>query len=336
MNRLQPGLHRDRRPRRDGAADGVGGAARWCDAQRVHRPARRNVAELGEPEWCISRAPRPCPPGGCSCLAVGDDSGRHGVRRWSAVTGSWRRCAGCSTGRSAGGCRGRHRRTAGYRQEPSGPRGRRDSPGRRGGEVFSTFCESMPAMSRFMRWPGLFARQSGVDRFDAEDGAVRMRARSPMPTRGSVLLDDLLGIARPGPPARHRSRCAPSAADRPVECGRAGPSTPAVYVIEDAHWIDDVSEAMLAEFLSVVAQTPVAGADHLSARVPRRADRLRRERRRSRLQPLADSQTTALCRTVGHRPVGRRVGDVSWTARRVTRSSPRRSCAIWPSAAYSR
>ena len=31
---------------------------------------------------------------------------------------------------------------------------------------------------------------------------------------------------------------------------------PALYVIEDAHWIDDVSESMLADFLSVITQTP--------------------------------------------------------------------------------
>ena len=31
---------------------------------------------------------------------------------------------------------------------------------------------------------------------------------------------------------------------------------PAVYVIEDAHWIDEVSESMIAEFLTVIPQTP--------------------------------------------------------------------------------
>ena len=32
--------------------------------------------------------------------------------------------------------------------------------------------------------------------------------------------------------------------------------TPAVYVVEDAHWIDEVSESMLAEFFTVIPQTP--------------------------------------------------------------------------------
>ena len=31
---------------------------------------------------------------------------------------------------------------------------------------------------------------------------------------------------------------------------------PALFVIEDAHWIDEVSESMLADFITVVAQTP--------------------------------------------------------------------------------
>ena len=32
--------------------------------------------------------------------------------------------------------------------------------------------------------------------------------------------------------------------------------TPAVYVVEDAHWIDEVSESMLAEFFTVIPHTP--------------------------------------------------------------------------------
>jgi predicted ATPase len=32
--------------------------------------------------------------------------------------------------------------------------------------------------------------------------------------------------------------------------------TPAVYVVEDAHWIDEVSESMLADFFTVIRQTP--------------------------------------------------------------------------------
>ena len=48
-------------------------------------------------------------------------------------------------------------------------------------------------------------------------------------------------------------------------------TTPALYVIEDVHWIDEVSEAMLAEFVAVVPADPLVGADHLSPGIPRRA-----------------------------------------------------------------
>ena len=41
-----------------------------------------------------------------------------------------------------------------------------------------------------------------------------------------------------------------------INCRVAGARPqPAVYVIEDAHWIDEVSESMLADFLTVIPQT---------------------------------------------------------------------------------
>ena len=42
--------------------------------------------------------------------------------------------------------------------------------------------------------------------------------------------------------------------------------TPAVYVVEDAHWIDEVSESMLADFHGDPADA-LAGAGHLPPRV---------------------------------------------------------------------
>src|SRR5262249_40236087 len=33
-------------------------------------------------------------------------------------------------------------------------------------------------------------------------------------------------------------------------------TAPALFIIEDAHWIDEVSESMLADFLTVIRQTP--------------------------------------------------------------------------------
>jgi hypothetical protein len=72
-----------------------------------------------------------------------------------------------------------------------------------------------------------------------------------------LLLDDLLGITDPDaelpkidPDARRRRLTAL------VNAASLARKTPAVYVVEDAHWIDEVSESMLAEFLTVIPQTP--------------------------------------------------------------------------------
>ena len=80
----------------------------------------------------------------------------------------------------------------------------------------------------------------------------------PTPTRRiSRSLDDLLGIADPNTPlppidpdARRRRLTAL------VNAASLARETAAVYVIEDAHWIDEVSESMMADFLTVIPQTP--------------------------------------------------------------------------------
>ena len=72
-----------------------------------------------------------------------------------------------------------------------------------------------------------------------------------------MLFDDLLGIADPDvalpridPDARRRRLTAL------VNAASLARETPAVYVVEDAHWIDEVSESMLADFFTVIPQTP--------------------------------------------------------------------------------
>jgi adenylate cyclase len=72
-----------------------------------------------------------------------------------------------------------------------------------------------------------------------------------------VLLEDLLSIRDPSealpdiaPDARRRRLTALVNAASPAR------REPVVWVIEDAHWIDEVSESMLAEFLTVIPQTP--------------------------------------------------------------------------------
>ena len=69
--------------------------------------------------------------------------------------------------------------------------------------------------------------------------------------------DDLLGIADPNaeppkidPDARRRRLTAL------VNAASLARATPALYVIEDAHWIDEVSDSTLAGFFTVIPQTP--------------------------------------------------------------------------------
>lgn len=40
-----------------------------------------------------------------------------------------------------------------------------------------------------------------------------------------------------------------------INAAQLARTQPAVYIIEDAHWIDRVSESMLADFITVIPQT---------------------------------------------------------------------------------
>ena len=85
-----------------------------------------------------------------------------------------------------------------------------------------------------------------------------MRAQVPdADPQDIVLLDDLLGIADPDvelpkidPDARWRRLTAL------INTASLARTAPAVFLVEDVHWIDEVSESMLADFLTVIPQTP--------------------------------------------------------------------------------
>ena len=72
-----------------------------------------------------------------------------------------------------------------------------------------------------------------------------------------MLFDDLLGIADPDvelpkidPDARRRRLT------MLVNAASLARRAPAVFIVEDAHWIDEVSESLLADFFTVMLQTP--------------------------------------------------------------------------------
>ncbi len=128
----------------------------------------------------------------------------------------------------------------------------------RGVEVFSVFCESHTSLVPFHAVARLLRAATGVDGLDAEEARDRLRDRVPdADPEDLALFDDLLGIADPDvalpridPDARRRRLTAL------VNAASLARETPAVYVVEDAHWIDEVSESMLADFFTVIPQTP--------------------------------------------------------------------------------
>ena len=125
-------------------------------------------------------------------------------------------------------------------------------------EVFTAFCEPHTSKVPFHAVAMLLRVATGVKGLDPQAARAQIRAQAPDAEPEELLLfDDLLGIADPevalpkiDPDARRRRLTAL------VNAASLARETPAIYVIEDAHWIDEVSESMLAAFLTVIPQTP--------------------------------------------------------------------------------
>jgi adenylate cyclase len=128
----------------------------------------------------------------------------------------------------------------------------------RGMEVFTTFCESHASQIPFYAVAQLLRGIAGVHGLDAQVARDRLRETvSDADPEDLLLFDDLLGISDPAaqlpqidPDARRRRL---TALVNAVSLARR---SPALYVVEDAHWIDAVSESMIADFLTVIPQTP--------------------------------------------------------------------------------
>jgi class 3 adenylate cyclase/RecA/RadA recombinase len=166
---------------------------------------------------------------------------------------------------------------------------------RRGVEVSSVFCESHASDVPFLVAAGLLREIARITELDDEAARAQVRARVTNASDEDVLLlYDLMGIRDPDtpPPTIHPDarRRRLTALINSLQLTR---TRPVLYVIEDAHWIDEVSESMLAGFFTVIPQTPsmvlityrpeyrgvlasVPGAQTIS------------------LAPLSDSETAAL------------------------------------------
>jgi adenylate cyclase len=127
----------------------------------------------------------------------------------------------------------------------------------RGVEVFWAFCESHAREVPFHAVARLLRANSGVADLDGHAARTRVRELHPEADPQDLLLfEDLLGIADPevplpqiDPDARRRRLTAL------INTASLARTAPALFIIEDAHWIDQVSESMLADFLSVIPHT---------------------------------------------------------------------------------
>ena len=100
---------------------------------------------------------------------------------------------------------------------------------------------------------------AGVGGLDDAAARAQVRAQIPGADREDLhLLDDFLGIADPAvvlpkidPDARRRRLTAL------INAASLAREEPSLLVVEDVHWIDEVSESMLAEFATLIPRTRV-------------------------------------------------------------------------------
>lgn len=127
-----------------------------------------------------------------------------------------------------------------------------------GFEVFATYCESHTRDIPFHVVSRLLRKVLGIAGLTPEQ--ARRWVRSEIHTAATeelIMLDDLLDIRdsdQPLPdirPDAHRRRLV----DLIKSTTRRDP---ALYVVEDAQWIDGVSESMLADLAAAIPQKPVA------------------------------------------------------------------------------
>ncbi len=216
-----------------------------------------HVLALGEPEWVtVKGADDPLP--ARRLLATATEGGRFGRQEPTLVGRNWELTTvngildramtghGCVVGvmGSAGIGKSRIVREAAAVAND------------RGVEVFTTYCESHASQIPFHVVARLLREVFRITELDSAAARARVRALlGDADADDLILFDDLLGIRDVGaglPDITSEARQRRLA--RLVKAASLARSTPAVYVIEDVHWIDEVSEAMIAEFASVIPQ----------------------------------------------------------------------------------
>jgi AAA ATPase domain len=179
-------------------------------------------------------------------------------------------------------------------------------------EVFTAFCESHTSQIPFHAVARLLRATTGVEGLDAQSARERVRAQvTDANPEDLMLLDDLLAIADPDvvlpkvdPDARRRRLTAL------VKSASLPSQIPAVHVVEDTHWIDEASESMLADLLTVIPQTRSLV---LITYRPEYRGRLTQSpgAQAISLAPLSDTDTTSLVsQLLGPDPSVRRLGQL--------------------------
>ncbi len=162
-------------------------------------------------------------------------------------------------------------------------------------DVFTASCESHTSQVPFHAVARLLRAANGVEGLDppAARAHIRAQAGDVLP-EDLLLFDDLLGIADPDvelpkidPDARRRRLT------MLVNAASLARRAPAVFVVEDAHWIDEVSESLLADFFTFMSQT--ASLVLVTYRPEYRGALTRVAGARTvALAPLSDSETAGL------------------------------------------
>ena len=219
-----------------------------------------HIAALAEPEWVRIKGSDE-PVRARRLVGVGPRDGLVGRAEAGLVGRGWEMAALDAMVDRATGGRGSVVNVVG----PPGigkSRAAREAAARaasRGVEVVWAFCESHASDIPFYAVARLLRAGSGITDLDGEHARAGLRAFvADADAEDLLLLDDLLGIADPevplpavDPDARRRRLTVL------VNATTLARTEPALFIIEDAHWIDAVSESLLADFLTVIPRTPL-------------------------------------------------------------------------------
>ena len=164
-----------------------------------------------------------------------------------------------------------------------------------GVDFYAAFCESHATDVPFYVVARLLRAAFGLGDLDVAAARAQLRVRVPDADPEDLLLfDDLVGIADPevplpkiDPDARRRRLTAL------VSAASLARQTPAVYVVEDVHWIDKGSESLLADFIAAIPQTRSVALITYRPEYPGALNRVPGAQSIA-LAPLTDSQTAAL------------------------------------------